>query len=99
MKVLEKEVEKYLCNQVKKLGGHAYKFNSMAHRSVPDRIVVLPGQVHFIEVKTIGGKLSSGQKREIARLRTMGQECHVIWTKAGVDQFIKTALTRKVNNT
>lgn len=87
---LEKVIERYLCDKIKRLGGHAYKFNSQAHRSVPDRIVVLPdGRTHYVEVKTIGGKLSSGQKREIARLRSMKQTVHVIWTKAGVDEYIR----------
>lgn len=88
---LEATVEEYLRKAVKKYGGIAYKFNSPARRSVPDRIIVLPnGVLHFIEMKTIGGKVSPGQRREIARLRRLGHTVYVIWTKAGVDKYIRS---------
>ena len=87
---LESDVEGYLRRKIKERGGKAYKFNSAGQRSVPDRIIVWPGGVvHFIEVKTIGGKLSTGQRKEIKFLRSLGQLVWVIWTKAGVDEYLR----------
>ena len=88
---LETVVEAYFVKEVKKYGGIAYKFTSPARRSVPDRIVVLNGGItHFVELKTIGGKVSSGQRREIARLRDLGHTVYVIWTKEGVNKYIRS---------
>ncbi len=39
----ESLIEKHLVAEVKKAGGVAFKFVSPGHRSVPDRIVLLPG--------------------------------------------------------
>ena len=38
----EKNIENYLKNKIKKLGGVAYKFVSPGMVGVPDRICVLP---------------------------------------------------------
>lgn len=49
---LEKQVEVYLCREVKALGGECYKWSSPNNRGVPDRIAVLPnGDVWFLELK------------------------------------------------
>ncbi|MGC5220863.1 VRR-NUC domain-containing protein, partial [Escherichia coli] len=46
--IREKDIENYLRDQVKKIGGIAYKFESPGNAGVPDRLVLLPGgQVHF----------------------------------------------------
>ncbi|MDI5754298.1 VRR-NUC domain-containing protein, partial [Salmonella enterica subsp. enterica serovar Montevideo] len=46
----ENLIEKHLVAEVKKAGGVAYKFISPGHRSVPDRIVLLPGgRIVFVE--------------------------------------------------
>lgn len=39
----EKETEKYLRDEIKKMGGAAYKFVSPGNAGVPDRLVCLPG--------------------------------------------------------
>ncbi len=41
--MLEKMIEQKLRNEVKALGGRAYKFVSPGNDGVPDRLVVLPG--------------------------------------------------------
>ena len=56
--MLEKVIERYLVQRVKAQGGMAYKFASVAHRGVADRVVCLPGQTWFVELKTTGGRLS-----------------------------------------
>ena len=68
---MEKHIEAHLVKRVKALGGIAYKWRG--HGGAADRIVVLPGGVvWFVEVKTIGGRLSPLQKlfaADMARLR------------------------------
>ena len=39
----EREIEKWLREQIKNLGGKALKFTSPGNDGVPDRIVFLPG--------------------------------------------------------
>ena len=40
----EKDIEKYLRDEIKKVGGIAYKFVSPGNSGVPDRLVLLPGR-------------------------------------------------------
>lgn len=88
--VLEKDVEAYLRTEVLKLSGKAYKFTSPANRSVPDRIVMLPGgRIYFVEVKTTKGKLTPGQERELDLIDKFGFKTFVAYGKEGVDHFIK----------
>ena len=92
-KVLEKDVEAYLCRQVKARGGECFKWSSMNVRGVPDRIVVFPGgYVWFIEVKKDArAPLSKLQRSFIAKMRGMGMpRIAVVRGKEGVDAWIKT---------
>lgn len=78
--MLEKEVEAKLVRGVKQLGGIAYKFVSPGNSGVPDRIVVLPGgRIEFVELKSKTGRLSSIQKRQIARLESAGKKVQVLY--------------------
>ena len=75
----EKKIERLLSSMVKELGGVAYKFTSPNRRSVPDRLCVLPNlPAFFVECKTIGEKPTVLQAREIARLRSLGQEVFIV---------------------
>lgn len=86
----EKEVERYLREQVKKrLGGMALKFVSPGLSGVPDRIVLMPGgKIAFVETKAPGKKLRTLQKYVCGMIATLGFEVRQIDTKAGVDAFI-----------
>lgn len=76
-KELERTIEKYFVQGVRKLGGKAYKFVSPGNVGVPDRIVVWPdGSVEFVELKTKTGKLSLSQAQQIRQLRSL--RCHAI---------------------
>ncbi|MCX8958346.1 VRR-NUC domain-containing protein [Erwinia psidii] len=67
--IRESAIEKHLVAEVKKAGGIAYKFVSPGRRSVPDRIVLLPGgKIVFVECKAPGEKPRPDQLREHARL-------------------------------
>ena len=78
-KVREADVEQAVCRYAKDKGILVYKFTSPNHRSVPDRIFIpLSGSLFFIEFKRPGGKLTTGQENEIARLQSARQYVYVI---------------------
>lgn len=85
--MLEKEIEKILTAEVKKLGGKAYKFVSPGNNGVPDRIVVFPKRPPvFVELKSEKGVLSDLQAVQVKKLRDLGQPVEVV---KGVDGLIK----------
>lgn len=86
----EKATEAYLRDEVRKLGGTAYKFVSPGQAGVPDRIVVLPGgRIFFVEVKSEGEKSSNNQKRQQNRLRSLGCTVYAdVDTKAEVREVL-----------
>lgn len=89
--MLEKEVEKYLTDEVRKREGMCIKFNSNSMRGVPDRIVILPcGYVAFFEVKRPnGGRVSKYQQLVIGELRTLGAKVYVVSSKSDVDFILR----------
>lgn len=77
--MLEKHIEAALCARVALLGGRCEKFTSPGRRSVPDRIVTLPGgRIVFVECKAPGKKPTELQARDHAWRRSMGCEVVVI---------------------
>lgn len=85
----ERDVENYLIIQVAKLGGKAYKWQSMSNKAIPDRICFFPGPVlKLVECKAPGKDATSLQKKIHKTLRLMGFDVLVIDTKAKVDIFI-----------
>ena len=87
--MLEKEIEKFLVRQVKKLGGISFKFISPGNAGVPDRIVILPiGKVIFVELKTDKGKLTKLQEVQIKKISDLGADARVLRGIEGVKEFI-----------
>lgn len=87
----ESEIERHLVWQVARMGGVAYKFKSVNHRGVSDRIVCLPGgQTWFIELKTKGGRLAPLQRLFAQKMERMGQRYACLWTKEQVDAWVAT---------
>ena len=77
--ITEKQIEKRLVAEVKKLGGAALKFTSPGTVGVPDRIVLLPnGRVRFVEVKRKGGVVSAAQKLWLGKLTAFGFKAVVL---------------------
>ena len=68
-KVLEKEIEKRVCDYAKTKNVLVYKFTSPARAAVPDRLFIYNGSVFFIEFKRGGQKPTDAQEREHDRLR------------------------------
>ena len=86
---MEKHIEAYLVKCVKALGGIAYKWRG--HGGAADRIVVLPGGVvWFVEVKTLGGRLSALQKVFAADMARLNQRYCVLWTKEEIEKWLTT---------
>lgn len=76
---LEKDVEVAFTKRVKELGGTAEKFTSPNRRSVPDRLVTLPGNVVvFVELKRPGKVPTEAQARDHKRRRALGCDVRVI---------------------
>ena len=86
--MLERDIEGKLCARVKALGGTCEKFTSPGRRSVPDRLVILPGgQVIFVELKRPGQAPTPAQARDHQRRRDLGCDVRVISTEAQIDAF------------
>lgn len=86
--MFEKDIEKILTTEIKKLGGRAYKFISPGNSGVPDRIVVLPGgKMMFVELKAKTGSLSVLQSVQVKRLIELGQKVYVVYGLKGLKDF------------
>ena len=68
MPELEKDIEKKLVKYAESLGMLTFKFTSPSNAGVVDRIFIYRGQVFFMEIKTVSGKLTPLQKRHGAQL-------------------------------
>ena len=76
---LEADIEKGVCEWARGNGILCYKFSSPGHRSVPDRMFILPdGEVLFIEFKREGKQPSAAQAKEIAKLLRWKQKVFVV---------------------
>ena len=86
----ERDIEKLLVEEVKKLGGRAYKWVSPGNDGVPDRIVILPGKAPvFVELKADTGKLTRLQEVQLGRLEALGQRTAVVRGLDGLSQFLQ----------
>lgn len=84
----ERDIEKVLVTEVKKLGGRAYKWVSPGNAGVPDRIVIFPDREPvFVELKTDTGTLTALQEVQVSRLEALGQEVWVVKGIDGLSQF------------
>jgi hypothetical protein len=66
--MLEKQIEKAVCDYAKSKGFLVYKFTSPNRRSVPDRMFIRAGLVFFIEFKRAGAKPTAMQDREAQKI-------------------------------
>lgn len=88
--IRERDIEKYLRDEIRKAGGRAYKFVSPGNNGVPDRIVILPGgKIIFVELKAPGNKPTALQAAQITKLKALGCSVYVIDSKPGVDGLVQ----------
>lgn len=86
--MLERDIEKYLVDQVIARGGTAEKVKFIGRRGAPDRLVTLPGgETWRIELKQRGGRLSFHQKEYVANL-PRGALYAVLWSIEDIDQWL-----------
>jgi len=68
--MLEKQIERNVCDYAHDAGMLVYKFTSLNRAAVPDRLFITPkGTSWFIEFKRAGQKPTPQQTREHDRLR------------------------------
>lgn len=97
----ERDIEKYLVERVKALGGEVRKVKWIGRNGAPDRLVMLPDTVEnlcgnlihhsntfWVELKATGKKPEPHQLREHERMRRMGQRVVVIDSIEGVDGLL-----------
>ena len=95
--MLEKHIEKKVCDYAKQQGCLVFKFTSPNNRSVPDRIIIAPGgKVGFLELKRPGNKPTPLQADTLRKLKEQG--CHAGWTDSveGGKQFVDTLIERTI---
>lgn len=89
----ERDIEKKLVHEIRRMGGEAYKWTSPGNDGVPDRIVMLPGgKLIFVELKADDGTLRPVQRVQIGRIRKLGQEVHVVRGMDGLEEFLKEVM-------
>lgn len=90
MGMKESEIERILVDEVKRLGGRAYKWVSPGNDGVPDRIVILPNTTPiFVELKTDTGRLSPLKKNQIQKLKGLGQQVEIVKGISGLGLFFE----------
>ncbi len=81
--MLEKQIERNLCDEVKNKNGMCLKQTGLA--GIPDRLVLLPdGKCAFVELKAPGEKPRKLQQIRMKQLKKLGFKCYVI---DGVEQI------------
>lgn len=98
--IRERDVERYLVQRVKALGGEVRKVQWIGRRGAPDRIVMLPeylmpcgqnirrARLIWVELKAPGKPAEAYQLREHERIRKMGQRVEVVDSYARVDEVL-----------
>ena len=75
--MLEKTIERKVCEKAKLAGWLTYKWVSPAQAGVPDRIFIRQGEVVFIEFKAPGRTTTPLQDHTIKKLRGEGMNVHI----------------------
>ena len=83
----EQPIERYLYRKIKERGGLCIKLTGLA--GIPDRLVILPGRVVFVELKAEGGRLSPLQVAIQKKLAGLLQEVYTLWSYQDVDDFLR----------
>lgn len=95
--MLESRIEKKLEDEVKKIGGKAYKFISPGMSGVPDRIVLLPGgRIYFVELKATNKKMRALQEYRAKELKKLGFDVRSIDSIDKIKEFIREVSRHEV---
>ncbi len=85
IRIREAEIEQHFTRRIYGLGGETRKVAWRSLRGAPDRLVLLPGRVVWVELKAPGRRPRKSQEREHALLRWAGQTVLVIDSEEAVD--------------
>lgn len=85
----ERNIERHLVRWTKVYGGEVRKVAWQGRRGAPDRLLILPGRVIWVELKAPGKKPTALQWREIRRLQQAGQRVLVIDSIEGVEDIFR----------
>lgn len=91
-KDIEKDIEKYLIQQVSKWRGICWKFTSPGTRGVPDRYCAVLGKQFFVELKRPNAKARADEKLQKARARQLdeaGVRCYTLSTRQDIDLLFR----------
>jgi hypothetical protein len=88
--ISEARIEKYLCDEVKKIGGRPRKYRTPARPAAPDRIILFPGGVAvFVECKRPYEIPTKAQARELSELERLGFKALWVNSYETVDEVIR----------
>ncbi|GAA5564801.1 VRR-NUC domain-containing protein [Acinetobacter seifertii] len=85
----ESVIEKRLVQCVEALGGEVRKVKWIGRNSAPDRIVMLPSNTFWAELKAPNQKPTAAQAREHERMRKMGQRVEVIDSLERIEELLQ----------
>lgn len=89
--VSEKAIERYLCDQVRDLGGVCLKYSNANMIGYPDRIALMPaGKVFWVELKSKSRKRSKLQEIRCAQLARLGFDVFTCDSKDSVNEALKS---------
>lgn len=83
----ERDIERYLVKLAKANGWLCRKVKFIGHNGAPDRVLMAPGILVWVELKAPGKKPTMLQLAEHARMRAMGQTVMVIDSKEAVEEL------------
>lgn len=89
MTVRESQIERALVSAVKAKGGEVRKVKWIGRNSAPDRLVMLPNNSFWAELKAPQQQATAAQQREHERMRRMGQRVEVIDSLDKISELIK----------
>ena len=85
----ESSVERHLVREVVKFGGVVRKVVFPGHAGAPDRVVMFPHVIAWIELKNAQGSTSPPQVREHEMLHMMKQRVYVLRTEHEVTATVE----------
>lgn len=89
--VSEKAIERYLVDEVKKLGGVCLKYSNQNMAGYPDRLILLPGAITiWVELKSKGKHTTALQDIRLRALNKLGYDTYICDNKESIDKIIKT---------
>ena len=91
--ILEADVEQYLRDRIKDLGGETRKVKWIGRRGAPDRRCMTTYGCVWVEVKKPGERLADHQRREHERMVDQGERTIVVDSFDSVDRFVCDLVT------